>query len=203
MEFIKKPFNLQALNFLSGTSLKIGLLGGSFDPAHEGHLEISLQALKYYHLDYVIWIVANQNPHKHKASKDIFARAQDAAKLINHPRIIISTLEHDLGCYYSYHVIKYFSTKFPRCNFTWLMGIDVFLTFHKWYHKKDIVNLCDIIVFDRPIYNRLVNIYSLGAINYPSALDKTKTSPIILYRGKLKNISSSFIRCNIKKYEFK
>jgi nicotinate (nicotinamide) nucleotide adenylyltransferase len=194
----KKILNLQELKFLSFSNLKIGLFGGSFDPAHEGHLNISLEALKYYHFDYIIWIIANQNPHKAKATQDIFTRARDASEFTkNNSKILISTIENDLNCYYSYHVIKYFVQNFSSCKFTWLMGIDAFLGFGAWHKKNQIRQLCDIIVFDRPIFNRLVNIYSL---NGACALDKTKTHPIILHRGKLNNISSSFIRY---KNEFK
>jgi nicotinate-nucleotide adenylyltransferase len=186
------PLNLRGLNFLQRMQLNIALLGGSFDPAHQGHIDISLQALRHYHFDYIIWIVAKQNPLKVKATKDIFSRSKYAVQILqNHPKILVSTIEHDLNCHYSYDVINYLTSRFSSCKFTWLMGIDAFLGLDKWYKSKKFCQKCDIIVFDRPIFNRLVNIYSLSPT---CTLDKTKTNRIMLHKGKLNDISSSFIR---------
>jgi nicotinate-nucleotide adenylyltransferase len=91
MKFKHKTANLQALNFMQGLPLRVGVLGGTFDPAHAGHLIISEQALNFYHFDFVIWLVANQNPTKPPMQRDIFIRAENALKVATHPKIIVST----------------------------------------------------------------------------------------------------------------
>ena len=106
MKITEKVYDLQSLNFLRDAKLKIGVLGGSFNPAHSGHLCISLRALQMFGLDYVIWLVANQNPLKEKYKAKIFSRAESALKIISHPRIIVSTAEYDLGTRYTYDTMR-------------------------------------------------------------------------------------------------
>ncbi len=192
MQFTKNIYNLQALNFMRSTNLRVGILGGTFDPAHAGHRMISLQALNYYKFDYVIWLVANQNPLK-KKSRDIFDRANNAVKVANHPRIIVSSAEYDLECFYIYDSLKALIDKFPAVNFSWLMGIDSAATFSKWHRYEEIKNLCDIIIFDRPTPTRLVNNRDFG-LKSKATLDKTQTNSIMVHRKGLCDISSTQIR---------
>ncbi len=195
-----KIFNLQKLNFLQNASLKIGVLGGSFDPSHIGHLAISSQAIKYYKFDYIIWLVANQNPHKTKYINHIYLRAKNALAIAIHPKIIISTLERDLNCYYSYDSLSYLVKKFTKVKFTWLMGIDCVNNFRKWHRSEEIQNLCDIIIFDRPGQFRLLNIETLG-LNTSKNINKAKLAKIesphiIIHRGVLCDLSSTILRNN-------
>ena len=192
MKFTKNIYNLQALNFMRCSHLRVGILGGTFDPAHAGHLMISLQALKYYQFDYVIWLVANKNPLKPKG-RDIFDRAKEATSIATHPKIIVSTAEHDFGCIYIYDSLKELINRFPMVSFSWLMGIDNAATFNKWHRHNEIKTLCDIIIFDRPTHTRLVGTRVFGLKSKP-ILDKTQTNHIIIHRKGLYDISSTQIR---------
>ena len=191
--------NLQGLNFLRGLDLKIAIFGGTFDPAHLGHLSISLQALNFYHFDYVIWLVANQNPDKPKNIRNIFDRAQTALDIAQHPKIIVSTAEYDLNCYFTYDSIKSITDRFPSSKFTWIMGIDNITHFKNWYRINDLRMLCNIIVFDRPLSYRMINIETLG-LNDEPPLAKNKTKNIMIHRGKLCDLSSTFIRFSKEKH---
>lgn len=174
--------------------LKIGILGGTFNPAHFGHLSISIQALNYYNFDYVIWLVANQNPLKTK-SPDIFFRARKASEFVEHPKIIVSTAEYDLNYTYSFDSLSRLIKIFPSVRFTWLAGIDNISNFHRWYRNKELLNLCDIIIFDRPCTSRMINFNTLY-LNKKAVLAKNKSSNIIIHRGRLCDLSSTAIRSN-------
>jgi nicotinate-nucleotide adenylyltransferase len=193
MQVTKKIYDLQSLNFLRNTKLKIGILGGSFNPAHSGHLLISKQAIDLYKLDYVIWLVANQNPFKPEYNHNIFERAKAALDYVDNPKIIISTAEYDFQSYYLYDSLKRLLTFFPNNEFTWLMGIDNLSHFHNWYRSKDIVKLCKIIIFDRPTPGRFIN-NSNFTLKYKPILAKTQTHNIIIHKGMMDQLSSSQIR---------
>ena len=173
---------LRELNFLNSAILNVGVLGGTFNPAHIGHLSISRSALTVF--DYVIWLVANQNPFK-KNSGSIFKRAIDAARFASHPKIIVSTAEYDLKNYNSYDSLFHLIRRFPTITFSWIMGIDHVSNFRKWHRYQDLIRICNILIFDRPCPQRLMNISSL----VPSNLDN-----IMLKRERLYNYSSTQIR---------
>ncbi|MBN8511483.1 MAG: nicotinate-nicotinamide nucleotide adenylyltransferase [Rickettsiales bacterium] len=194
MKFKPNVLNLQALNALHNTLIKVGVLGGSFDPAHEGHLMISKQALDFYHFDKVIWLVANQNPFKPQKSNDCYTRAAQAANVARYDnRIIVSTAEKELGTFYTYQSMEFLVKRFQSVKFTWLMGIDNLLDFKKWHRFSDLIKLCEIIIFDRPNTNRLINVGSILQNDQPN-LDKTQKHHIIVHRGKLLDLSSTMIR---------
>lgn len=193
MKFKHKIANLQALNFMHGLPLRVGVLGGTFDPAHEGHLIISEQALNFYHFDFVIWLVANQNPTKPPMQRNIFIRAQNALKVAMHPKIIVSTAEYDLNSFYSYEAILLLLQRYKTVKFTWLMGMDLANSFRKWYRREDLIKLCDILIFDRPCNTRLINTATIG-LKPKANLAKTENNNIIVHRGKLCDLSSTQLR---------
>lgn len=197
MDNNKKIYSLQDLNFLKNSHLKIGLFGGSFNPAHLGHVVISEQALKTFGFDYVIWLVANQNPFKNKYVKNIQERAEQALEIIENNKILISTLEEDLESKYTYDTLRKLIIRFPNTEFSWLMGIDGLETFHNWYKHDEITKLCKMIIFDRPVHDRLVN-YSRFFSKYKPIVAKSQSSNIIVCRGMLSSLSSTLIR-NISK----
>ncbi|NRB10956.1 MAG: nicotinate-nicotinamide nucleotide adenylyltransferase [Rickettsiaceae bacterium] len=197
MQVIKKIYNLQSLNFLKNTNLKVAILGGSFNPVHHGHLLISLIALNQYKFDYVIWLVAKQNPLKAKYHVDLHSRAINALKFANHPKIIISTAENDLKGNYTYDILNLLCKRYSQIDFTWLMGIDNLTKFHLWYRYKDIIKLCKIIIFDRPVESRFVN-NSMLVTKLKPTVAKFQTSNIIIHKGMMRDISSSSIKAFAK-----
>ena len=119
--------------FGSRQSQRIGLLGGSFNPAHEGHLHISLIALKRLRLDAVWWLVAPQNPLKpSKGMADIDTRLANARAMADHPRVVVTDLERRLGTVYTIDSITRLQTVYPRLRFVWLMGADNVVQFPRW-----------------------------------------------------------------------
>lgn len=189
-----KSHNLQALNFLNNSSFKIGIMGGSFNPAHEGHLAISLQALKKYKFDYIIWLVAKQNPFKPIYEKNIFRRAEAAKQFVKfHPQIIISTVEQDLQETQTYYVLKYLIEKFKTTKFIWIMGVDNISHFKKWDRSNEIRKLCNILVFDRPCKQRMVNLLTLYN-NEEKFGSKHISYSMRVIRNKLLDISSTYLR---------
>jgi nicotinate-nucleotide adenylyltransferase len=131
--------------------LRIGLLGGSFNPAHEGHLYISLMAMKKLGLDYVWWLVAPQNPLKPVAGMaPLEKRHAVAAATANHPRILVVNAEHTLSTRYTIDTITALKKRFPQVNFVWLMGSDNLEGFHRWRRWQDIAHLVPIAVVQRP-----------------------------------------------------
>ena len=191
----KKLHNLQSLSFMRNLPIRVGIFGGTFEPAHEGHLMISLNTLKEYGFDYIIWLVANQNPFKPRTGRDIFMRAGTALKVATHPRIIVSTAEYDLGTYHSYDSLEKLTQRFPLVKFSWLMGIDNLVHLRRWHRHREIQKLCDIIVFDRMTSTRLVNNLFFDFKTTPP-IDKTVINNIIISRRILCKTSSTEIRLN-------
>ncbi|MFK7967699.1 MAG: nicotinate-nucleotide adenylyltransferase [Rickettsiaceae bacterium] len=197
MEVTNKIYNLQSLNFLKDTKLKIGVLGGSFNPAHYGHLLISKQAIDIYKCDYVIWLVAKQNPLKTRYKDSIYKRAEQAARIVVHPRIIVSSVEDEFGMRYLYDSLRKLIVSFPSNNFRWLMGVDNLTNFHKWYRYEEIPKLCKIILFDRPVKERFIN-NSQFNLKYKRILAKTQTNNIMIYKGVMCSASSSQIKSSLE-----
>ncbi len=131
----------------------IGLLGGSFDPPHKGHLYISLEAKKILKLDEVWWLVTPQNPLKINEPASYKDRVKNC-KLIakNHP-IKIKEIEKKINSRYSYETIEYLNGHYKNIKFFWLMGADNLINFHKWQNAKKIFNEIPIVVFRRYGYN--------------------------------------------------
>ena len=131
----------------------VGLLGGSFDPPHKGHLYISLEAKKILKLDEIWWLITPQNPLKINQPASYKERVQNS-KLItkNHP-IKIKEIEKKIKSKYSYQTIKYLNNHYKNINFIWLMGADNLINFHKWQNAHKIFNEIPIVVFRRYGYN--------------------------------------------------
>jgi nicotinate-nucleotide adenylyltransferase len=132
---------------------RIGLLGGSFNPAHEAHFQISLSALRRLGLDEVWWLVSPLNPLKAAhGMAPIEARLQEARRAARHPRIRACDLEELLGTRYSLDTLRALGTRFPRVTFVWLIGADNLRDLDKWHGWQQILNESIVAVFDRPTY---------------------------------------------------
>lgn len=131
--------------------LRIGLLGGSFNPAHGGHLHVTEVALDRLHLDYVWWLVSPQNPLKPAKGMASFAeRTKSAKKIAKHPRVRVSGIEQQLGTRYTVDTVKALKQRFPRVKFVWLMGSDNLNQFSRWRRWKEIAAMVPIAVVVRP-----------------------------------------------------
>ena len=133
--------------------LRIGLLGGSFNPAHGGHRHISLLALKRLGLDYVWWLVSPQNPLKSaKGMAPLAERLNGAAAIARHPRILVRNLEAELGTRYTAETLKQLQALHPATHFVWIMGADNMLQLPEWRQWRRIICTVPIAIFDRPHY---------------------------------------------------
>lgn len=133
---------------------RIGLLGGSFNPAHEGHLHISRVALKRLRLTEVWWMVSPQNPLKTRDEMAPFAdRVSAAKKAAVDPRIRVTEIEQLLGTVFTADTLRVLLSRFPRCQFVWLMGADNLSQIWEWKDWTRIFLSVPIAVFARPPYS--------------------------------------------------
>lgn len=128
----------------------IGLFGGSFDPAHPGHLHVSREALKRFGLDRVWWLVSPGNPLKPKGPAPLAQRLAVARALVDHPRIIVTDIEARIGTRYTAQTIAALQTLYPGVRFVWLMGADNLAQFHRWQDWQEIMGRVAVGVLARP-----------------------------------------------------
>ena len=134
---------------------RIGLLGGSFNPAHKGHLHISRGALAHLNLDQIWWMVSPQNPLKNSSDmEDFITRKTSAEKIAEDPNIIVTDIEKELGTFFTVDTLLALRTKFPNHRFVWLMGADNLRQIPKWKGWRQIFRLVPIAIFPRPSYSR-------------------------------------------------
>ncbi len=133
----------------------VGLLGGSFNPAHAGHLHISEYALAALGIDEIWWLVSPKNPLKNADSLADYSERFASAKAITkgNRRIFVSDIEQKIGVKYTYQTIEYLQNKYKGTKFVWLMGADNLAGFHRWQRWQDILRMLPIIVFDRAPYS--------------------------------------------------
>jgi nicotinate-nucleotide adenylyltransferase len=137
------------------THRTIGLLGGSFNPAHQGHLHITLYALKKLGLDEVWWLVTPKNPLKSEACLAAYEKRLESAHAVAaaHPRIRVLDIESQAHTHYSYEIIALLKRKYAGAHFVWLMGADNLAQFHRWRRQREIMAEIPIVVFDRAPYS--------------------------------------------------
>ena len=136
---------------LARDGARVGLLGGSFNPAHQAHRHISLIALRRLKLDAVWWLVSPQNPLKSSAGMaSLERRLSKAREVAAHPDIHVSAAEVALGTQYTVDTIEALVAKFPKAHLVWLMGGDSLASFHRWRRWKTIAGLLPIAVIARP-----------------------------------------------------
>ncbi|CAN5304333.1 nicotinate-nucleotide adenylyltransferase [soil metagenome] len=131
--------------------MRIGLFGGSFDPAHAGHRAVSLVALRKLHLDQVWWLVSPHNPLKPQApSNELGERIAAARALAAHPRIRVTGIEATLGTTYTAETLARLKPRLAGIDLVWMMGADNLATFHHWRAWRTIAQTISIAVFNRP-----------------------------------------------------
>lgn len=128
----------------------VGLLGGSFDPAHSGHVAITLAAMKRFGLDRVWWLVSPQNPLKTRGPAALERRLDRARQVMQHPRVTVTGIEADLGTRYTAETIAALKARSPGVRFVWLMGADNLAQFHRWQDWRWIMGTVPVGVLARP-----------------------------------------------------
>lgn len=128
----------------------IGLLGGSFDPAHAGHAHITREALKRFGLDRVWWLVSPGNPLKDRGPAPMAKRIARARAVMQHPRVEVTGIEAQLGTRYTAQTLKALQMLYPHVRFVWLMGADNMAQLHLWQDWRQIMESVPIGVLARP-----------------------------------------------------
>ena len=166
--------------------MKIGILGGSFDPAHKGHLAISKEAKRRFKLEKIIWAVTKKNPLKAESKTPISKKIKDCKKIIGMNSFIkVKFYENIIKSNKTIDLINYLK-KDKKIEIFFLMGADNLINFHKWFRSKLISEKCNIIVFDRHGYKK----NSLKSKTFKRLNNKTLT----FVEFKKVNISSSQLR---------
>ena len=133
--------------------VNIGILGGTFDPAHKGHLEISKQAKKKYKLKYIIWAITKKNPFKNESKTNLDSRIKFAKKVIGTNKFIkVKFYEKKIKSNKTINLINYIKKQNKLLNIYFIMGADNIINFNKWHKWKQISKNCNILVFDRHGY---------------------------------------------------
>jgi nicotinate-nucleotide adenylyltransferase len=135
----------------SRPGLRVGLYGGSFNPAHAGHRHVALTALRRLKLDRVWWLVTPGNPLKDGGDLEgALARVAGAARVAAHPRIAVTGFEAVTGSRYTVETLRLLKARRPGVHFVWIMGADSLAGLHRWRGWAEILQLVPIAVIDRP-----------------------------------------------------
>ncbi|WP_424927283.1 nicotinate-nucleotide adenylyltransferase [Amaricoccus tamworthensis] len=130
--------------------MTVGLLGGSFDPAHAGHVHITRWALKSFGLSQVWWLVSPGNPLKANAPAASGRRLRRAREIMQHPRVVVTDLESRMGTRYTAATLSGLRQRYPGVRFVWLMGADNMQGFHRWDRWDWIMENFPVGVLGRP-----------------------------------------------------
>ena len=182
--------------------MRVGLLGGSFDPPHAGHVHITRQALRRFGLDRVWWLVSPRNPLKVNGPAPTGQRMAACRQIMQHPKVEVTDLEARLRTTYTADTIERLQGIYPQVNFVWLMGADNLASVHKWDRWEWIFENVPIGVTSRP-GEQLKAGTSKAALKYPAARLPAAASKILpfqkppawcLLEGPVVDISSTEIR---------
>lgn len=183
----------------------VGLLGGSFDPAHIGHLHLSLQALRRFGLDHMWWMVSPQNPLKTRVPAGTQDRMMAARALLQTPRITVTNVEDHLGTQYTAETLYRLQDLYPTTRFVWVMGADNLVQIDQWHDWRGIFENFSIGVMARP-KSRLLALRSKAARAFHStrlpshqsrALGRSATPRWCFVNMPLQHVSSTQIRAGL------
>lgn len=190
----------------SEPGMRIGLFGGSFNPAHAGHVLVAEQALQKLRLDAVWVMVTPGNPLKDNgALAPLAERVEGARRLMRHPALAVTGFEAAMGFSYSYETIRYLKTRLPGCRFVWIMGADSLVTFDQWERWRDIAGMVPLAVYVRPQSSKrapgslaatYLAQYRLDESDAPLLADCRPPAWVYLH-GLMSSLSSSAIRARL------
>ena len=173
-------------NKLKIKKIKIGILGGSFDPAHKGHLAISKEALKKFNLKSIIWSITKQNPFKKKSTNNLKKRILNCKNIIDKNKLIkVKYFEDIINSNKTSDLVDHLN-KNKKYELFFLMGADNLISFHKWYKWRNILTKTKLIVFDRHGYKKK----SLNSKTYKRLGEKR----VFFIKFNKVNISSSQLK---------
>lgn len=188
---------------LAFPGMTIGLLGGTFDPPHDGHRHISEIALRRLGLDRLWWLVTPGNPLKSRSDVTAFVKRLDKARTFaRHPRIDVTGFEAERGSSYTAETIAFLVERFPAVRFIWVMGADNLASFHRWHLWKEILCTVPVAVVDRPDYRlpavagRAAQYFSFARVEESDASGLSRLSPPAwtLLTNRLSPLSSTELR---------
>jgi len=189
--------------------MKVGLLGGSFNPAHEGHAHVAETALARLGLDRVIWLVSPQNPLKSsKETASLKTRMASARRMANGRSMIVSDAETRLQAQYTLDTLRLLKNRYPRVRFVWLMGADNLASFHRWKGWVQIIHEVPMVVVSRP-WAGLKSRFAPAARRFARARWPSNRSRLLPFakppawsylRGPLNFNSSTALRERSKRY---
>ena len=166
---------------------KIGILGGTFDPAHKGHIKISKEAKKRFGIEKIIWAITKKNPYKNKSSLSLKERIKYAKEInLKNKFIKVNFYENIIKSNRTIDLIRYLKKKNKNAEIYFIMGADNLINFHKWKNSRLISSICNILVFDRKGYKAK----SLKSLSFK----KYSKKGLEFIKFKKVNISSSQLR---------
>lgn len=183
--------------------MRVGILGGSFNPPHLGHVHISQAVLKSLRMDAIWWLVTPQNPLKtNKNLLPFEERIKLCEEIASHPKIVVSGLEKELGTTYSYQSVKKIRKHFPNTHFAWITGMDNALNLHKWDRWQNLLDEIAMIHITRfpPVNlirncpNRMLSSQKHIILTHGSNVPLTPRTSYWLLQKRVVNISSTEIR---------
>jgi nicotinate-nucleotide adenylyltransferase len=187
---------------------RIGLLGGSFNPAHRGHLHIAKMAMRKFGLDYVWWLITPQNPLKSSKMMASYARRYESVQKLTapYPLMMPTHLERDLSTKYTFETIRKLKASFPETDFLFICGMDNAVIFHKWDRWEDLIHELPIVFIARPGSEELIDFVPVrlqdNVPQYEMAMGKLTdlTNPGIYWMENARTVqlSSTEIRNKIK-----
>lgn len=181
---------------------RVGLLGGSFDPAHEGHVLLTEEALKRFGLDRIWWLVTPGNPLKAHQPAPLAERIAHAQQLMHDPRVEVTGIEAQLGTQKTVDTIAALQKHYPNLRFTWLMGSDNLVQFSRWERWREIAARVPIGVLSRPGTRLSARLSKAARVMAPARLPERRASQLgstmppawVMVNMPMSDASSSAIR---------
>lgn len=191
----------------SAPGMRIGLYGGSFNPAHLGHRHVTLTALRRLGLDRVWWLATPGNPLKDaRVLAPLERRCAEAERVADHPRIAVTGFEARIRARYTRQTLRYLARRRPGVHFVWIMGADSLSSFHRWKGFREIAATMPIAIVDRPGFtltapaSRAARLFARNRVPETEARTLPLRAPPawIFLHGPRSTLSSTQIRAEIR-----